>query len=322
MSEQAVGGSSELPGAAGTVPLRVQVIDRQPRLVDLVVPTYLGAEDLTTRMARDVGLGGWWEDGTRRRFTLRARGRDLEPGERLEDLGVVPYELVYLLPEPRRGDPVVERPPGVVWPDRVPYRGRDVVEAALLWLGWAGLWAFAASVEPTAIVAWGGGFGAAWTSTRLAGVVANGDATRAPGWITLGATLVAASGPMTLGVLGGLLHDTPSAIDAFGLPPLQPLAPWRYIALGVLGASTAGWLGRLVWLGPVAIPDQGLPTTEAATASVAVENGACGICGREVAEDVSQACRQACGRVFHRGCLAAREAVATGAGCAVCGRAA
>ena len=37
-------------------------------------------------------------------------------------------------------------------------------------------------------------------------------------------------------------------------------------------------------------------------------------------EAVAAACRQACGRVFHRGCLAAREAVATAAGCAVCGR--
>jgi hypothetical protein len=311
---------NDLPGAAGTVPLRVQVIDRQPRLVDLVVPTYLGAEDLTARMARDVGLGGWWEDGSRRRFTLRARGRDLAPGERLEDLGIVPYELVYLLPEPRRGDPVVERPPGVVWPDRTPYRGRDLVDASLRWAGWAVLWAFAVSVEPTAAVAWCGGFGAAWTATRLAGVLADGHPSRAPGWIALGATLVAASAPLTLGVLGGWLAGDTAAADAFGLPTPVPVAPWRFAALTVLGASTSGWLGRLVWLGPVAAPDQGLPVASADAEQVAAERGTCGICGRDVADDVAAACRQACGRVFHRGCLAAREAVATAAGCAVCGR--
>ena len=313
---------SDLPNAAGTVPLRVQVIDRQPRLVDLVVPTYLGVEDLTARMARDVGLGGWWEDGSRRRFTLRARGRDLQPGERLEDLGVVPFELVYLLPEPRRGDPVVERPPGVVWPDRTAYRMRDVVEAVGLWGVWAALWAFAASVEPTSLVAWCGGFGAAWTSTRLAGVVADGQASRPAGWITVGATLVAASAPLTLGVLGGWLSEPSALGEGFGVPVSVPVAPGRFAALAVLGASAAGWLGRLVWMGPVAAPDQGLPLAAAEAEQRVDAHGSCGICGRDVADDVAASCRQACGRVFHRGCLAAREAVATASGCAVCGRAA
>src|SRR5689334_10487542 len=88
------------PQDAGTVPVRVQVIDLEPFALDMVVPTYLPAKDLTQRVARDAGLGAYWPDGTRRLFYLRARGRLLGEEEKLQDLGVIPYELLHLLPEP------------------------------------------------------------------------------------------------------------------------------------------------------------------------------------------------------------------------------
>src|SRR5688572_11896464 len=100
-----------MPQDAQSVPVRVQVIDLEPFALDMVVPTYLPARDLTQRVARDAGLGAYWPDGTRRMFYLRARGRLLAEDERLQDLGVVAYELLHLLPQPPEGSGLEERPP-------------------------------------------------------------------------------------------------------------------------------------------------------------------------------------------------------------------
>src|SRR5262245_30855359 len=94
-----------------TVLVRVQVIDLRAFTLDLVVPTYLPARDLTQRVARDAGLEAFWGDGKRRLYWLRARGRLLRDDEKLSDLGIVEGELVYLLPEPPHGSGVVEQTP-------------------------------------------------------------------------------------------------------------------------------------------------------------------------------------------------------------------
>ena len=52
------------PQDAQTVPVHVQVIDLDPFALDMVVPTYLPASDLTQRVARDAGLGAYWPDGS------------------------------------------------------------------------------------------------------------------------------------------------------------------------------------------------------------------------------------------------------------------
>ena len=75
--------------AADDAPRAMTIIDLQPFTLDMVVPDYLPARDLTQRVARDAGLGGFWEDGTRRKYYLRARGRLLNDDEKLKDLGVV-----------------------------------------------------------------------------------------------------------------------------------------------------------------------------------------------------------------------------------------
>ena len=85
------------------VNLRVQVIAMKSFTLDLQVPTYLPARDLTQRVARDAGLDAFWGDGRRRLYWLRARGRLMLDDEKLSDLGVINGELVYLLPEPPAG---------------------------------------------------------------------------------------------------------------------------------------------------------------------------------------------------------------------------
>jgi hypothetical protein len=99
---------------AQTVQVRIQVIDVQPFALDLVVPTYIHAADLTQRIARDAGLGANWPDGTRKHYWLRARGRVVLDHERLQDFGIQPGELVHLLPQPPAGSGIIERPADVV----------------------------------------------------------------------------------------------------------------------------------------------------------------------------------------------------------------
>ena len=46
---------------------------------------------------------------------------------------------------------------------------------------------------------------------------------------------------------------------------------------------------------------------------------ALGATGVAVAQDVKADCTFGCGRVFHAGCYRARQSLADGGGCAVCG---
>ena len=77
------------PADAGTVQIRVQVVDVDPAALDMIVPTYIAAKDLSQRIARDANLGAYWPDGSRRDFWIRARGRILNSEEKLDELGVV-----------------------------------------------------------------------------------------------------------------------------------------------------------------------------------------------------------------------------------------
>ena len=110
---------------AQTVTLRVQVVDLQPFTLDLQVPNYLPARDLTQRIARDAGLKAYWQDGRRRLYWLRARGRLVQDHEVLSDLSVVNGELVYLLPEPPADSGVAERPPA--YPTNRGYQAKGTV---------------------------------------------------------------------------------------------------------------------------------------------------------------------------------------------------
>ena len=69
--------------------VRVQVIDLQSFTLDLTLPTYLPARDLSQRIARDAGLTAYDDQAKRRRYWMRARGRLVQEHETLADLGVV-----------------------------------------------------------------------------------------------------------------------------------------------------------------------------------------------------------------------------------------
>ena len=92
-----------MAGDAQTVSVRVQVVDMQPFLLDLQVPNYLPARDLTQRIARDAGLDAYWDDGRRRLYWIWARGRLIHEDETLADLGVINRELVLLAPRTTGG---------------------------------------------------------------------------------------------------------------------------------------------------------------------------------------------------------------------------
>jgi hypothetical protein len=94
-----------------TVSLRVQVIDMEPQILDLRLPTFLKSSDLSQRIAREAGLQAYWPDRTRKLYALRTRGRMLQSNETLHDLRVVDNELLYILPQIRQGSQLQEQQP-------------------------------------------------------------------------------------------------------------------------------------------------------------------------------------------------------------------
>jgi hypothetical protein len=293
-----------VPQAAQTVPLRVQVIEMEPFALDLTVPTYLPARDLTQRIARDAGLGAYWPDGTRRLFWLRARGRVLQDGERLEDLGVVPHELVHLLPQPPPGSGIQERPPE--YPPNQGYAGAGWGTAGLgfaLVLGFTGLWALGLTAAHGMAMSLLPPMALSLLVTSFARHLLGGPGSsiKVP-LLGLGLLL-----PLWLLALVPLLLG--GALDAVALA----LVAVPSLLSGLLGV-TLGWLA---WYGAVE------PLPKVVKAAIQQQEAAavyqCGICGLEVQPDVRTACRFNCGRVFHVGCLQARQAVHKGEGCAVCG---
>lgn len=294
----------QAPKDARTVKVRVQIIDMEPFTLDLVVPTYLPASDLTQRIARDAGLGATWPDGTRRLFWLRARGRVMRDEERLDDLGVIRDELVHLLPQPPPGSGVQERPPE--YPENKGYAaagwGPAVSGLALVGLT-AMAWAIGllevrnllmALLPPTAL---------ALLATSLGRHLLGGEGSdlKIP---ALGAGITLPLWILSLVPMLLLVEQEPLELALVVLPS----------ALACLLGVTLGWLA---WYGAV----EPLPKITKAEVQhqeqVAVYN--CGICGLEVQPEVRAPCQYACGRIFHSGCLQARTAVHQGSGCAVCG---
>ena len=94
-----------------TIQVRIQVIDIKPQVLDLRVPVYLKASDLSQRIIRDAGLEPFWPNRKRKLYWLRARGRLLQDHETLQNLGVIDNELIYILPQPLPEMGVVEQSP-------------------------------------------------------------------------------------------------------------------------------------------------------------------------------------------------------------------
>lgn len=295
-------------GESTVVNLRVQVIAMKSFTLDLQVPTYLPARDLTQRVARDAGLDAFWPDGRRRLYWLRARGRLLRDDERLSDLGVVNAELVYLLPEPPSGSGVQEQEPE--YPVNQGYAGAGLpalVGALALVVGWAVLWGVALGTARSLWVTSLPGLALGLFCTSLARHAWGGRGTQLRIAVT---ALVLVLFLSVVAVAAPILFSGQDPVDMYwqGAPG---------IILGMIGVFIA-WLA---WWGGV----EPLPTTrqEAQTAQAQVAALVnCGICGLGVEQSVRVECAHACGQHFHQGCHRAKTSVYRGdaSKCAVCGK--
>lgn len=292
------------PRDAATVPVHVQVIDLEPFALDMVVPSYLPASDLTQRVARDAGLGAYWPDGTRRLYYLRARGRLMADEEKLEDVGVVPHELLHLLPQPPAGSGLEERPPE--YPPNAGYAGAGNLNAAMglfIVLSWSLAWSIALTVDVRPHMGLLPGIGLSLLSTSFARHL----------WGGLGSS---ARIPIT-----GFLLYVPlmliAAVPAFITNSAETADLGLAIALAFIAGMFGVMLGWLAWYGAVEpLPELTLKEVKEGEAAV---TWPCGICGGTVTPDVRADCVFGCGRVFHSGCYQAKQSMNASDGCAVCG---
>ncbi len=292
------------PQDAGTVTVRVQVIEMEPFALDLVVPTYLSAGDLTQRVARDAGLGAYWEDGTRRLYWLRARGRVLQEHERLDDLGIVPHELLHLLPQPPAGAAVAERAPE--YPETKGYAaaGNLNVLGALAMIGaWTGAWALALMSTQNVLVGVFPAAALALLCTSFARHLLGGE----------GSSIKVPVVGLLVFLPMFLLVGAPALVFAEVEPKALAIVLGPSFVVGLVGIL----MGWLAWYGAVEKLPARVQAQVQQEEAQAVYN--CGICGLPVPPEVRADCRFQCGRVFHSGCYAARSSVAGGTGCAVCG---
>lgn len=297
-------GAYQVPKDAGTVSVRVQVIDMQPFSLDLVVPTYLPARDLTQRVARDAGLGGYWPDGSRREYWLRARGRLMQPEEKLQDLGIVPYELLHLLPQPAPGSGLEEQAPE--YPKTRGYAAAGNLNVAMSLLAvfvWTCAWGLAMTLNHGLLQGLLPGVGLSLLCTSLSRHL----------WGGLGSQIRI---PVT-----GFVLFAPMMFLA-GLPAIFAGAELFEMAVSLGAAFIGGTIGILIgwlaWYGPVEpLPKVSAKETKEGEARV---TWPCAICGGPVTVDVKAECQYACGRVFHQGCYQAKAALApTATSCIVCG---
>jgi len=298
------------PQEAQTVAVHVQVIDVEPLSLDMTVPMYLPARDLTQRLARDAGLGAFWPDGTRRKFYLRARGRLLQDEDKLSDFGVVHGELLHLLPEPPPGSGVQERVNQRVTNTTPPSKTGLKVWSVLYLVGWSLLWGVALSTNPSGLAAALCGFGAAFVSVRASRLVLGGVAGR---WLvpSVGLAFVLASG-IASGVVGTL-----TSILVEGAAPVVASELWLSVALGIGSGIVGVSIAWAAWYGAAEpLPDISEAEDKAAQAMVTYP---CAICAQPVRFDAGLATSLPCGHIFHTGCLNAKQAVYQGTGCPVCG---
>ncbi len=303
------------PDDAQTVAVRVQVIDMDSFTLDLRVPTFLPARDLTQRVARDAGLEAYWEKGRRRLYWLRARGRVLRDDETLGDLGVVGGELVYLLPEPPADSGVLEQVPD--YPETHDYAGKGILNLVAALVGtmlWAVLWGAALTVSSEldiwAIMLPGLGLGVCCLSVSRHMWGGAGDQDRIP----------------VTAIIIFLLLFVLAFLPTVFLAPTSASHPLSSVVLEVYSLSVPGFImgmigifvGWLAWWGSVEpLPETRQEREIKVARPMAVE---CGLCGQAADPDVQKACNYGCGRVFHSGCYNARMAVYRGdpGRCAVC----
>lgn len=295
--------------AAGTVSIRVQVIDVESSTLELVVPTYIPAKDITQRIARDANLGAYWPDGTRRAYTLRARGRLLGPDERLDAFNIVPHELLHLLPQPPVPVEVIERPM-----DTRALRPQTGFDTGSIVLGFLFLVVFS--------VAWS--VSLLESTSVLVGILpslAIGMAASNFSRIVWGG-----SGPLWREPLTALLVFVLSVACAF--IPLLIFVDWSldasfqigFTIVGGLFGLVVGWIVNRGGVEPLPPLSKAAMTHEAATHQVAsTMSHHCGLCQTPVAANVMTGCPRGCDKKFHSGCLGSITLTVEGAQCTFCG---
>jgi hypothetical protein len=278
--------------------VRVQVIDMQPQLLQLQLPTYLPARDITQRIARDAGLTAHWQDKRRRLYWIEARGRLLGENETLADLGIVNHELIYLLPEPPAGSGVAEQVPQ--YPENRGYAGKGVAAVAgslFVLLVWVVMWGIGLTVERSLWTVAVPGLATGLFSVSLARHVWGGQGSRP--------RIVFTAVPIFM--LGFVVVFLPtivmSGFDALG-------TFYRESVTGFITGFVGIFLGWFAWWGSV----EPLPVAEKKLelAQEQVVTATCGICQGPVTPDVRKDCPNGCGHVFHSGCYQAWLAVARG----------
>lgn len=290
-----------------TVQLRVQVIDLHPRVLDLQLPTYIPASDLTHRIARDAGLQAYWPNGLRRTYGLRARGRMMHNLETFDHLGIIDNELVYLLPQPPDGMGIVEQDPD--YPITHSYTGQGlmaVISTILLTFIWVAGWGMALTQSQHWLVSTLPGLGLGVLCVAFARHSFGGRANRIR-------VLLLALG---LGFV--------SLIPTLLLVPRITSLPFTVFLVniipGVLAAVASVLLSWVAWWGPVE-PLAKKPKQHEIHIQEQ-EQRTCEICGLHVEEHVLESCVHQCGRVFHLGCYQARLAIYRGPPgfCQVCSK--
>ena len=288
------------------VRLRIQVIDINPKQIDITVPRYLAADNLSQRIIRDAGLQSHWRSGYRRNYTLRARGRVLNPKETLEQLDVVDGEMIYLLPEPDERDGVLEQNPE--YPEVKSYLGQGSLRLVLmivLVLSFSFLWGMALTTSTHWLVTILPSLGLATFCVSFARHAWGGRAFQMKIGVTaLVLYLIALVPPF----LAPVVYSGMEVLEF-----LKILAPGIVMGFASLIISWLAWWGAVEPLNRHVVQEQRALEQDTALPK-------CGICARDVELEFDAVCQYRCGRHFHSGCLTAKQASFQGDArlCAVC----
>lgn len=279
-----------------TVQIRVQVIDISPQVLDLRVPTYLKAADLSQRIARDAGLQSHWPNRQRRLYWLRARGRLLREEESLQDLGVIDNELVFILPQPQAELGVIEQDPDYPKINHYAGRGYPLLIATVSGiLAWSVAWGMALTASQHWAVANFPAFGLGILSIAFSRHAWGGRASR-----------------VRVFLVGGVMYLLalfPAFLVPMLLGPLNLRDFFLAFAPGILTGIVGLMLAWVAWWGAV----EPLPPRKVIQDAKGEESEqSCAICRQDIAEDVSMLCQYKCGRPFHKGCHAAKKAIYRG----------
>ncbi len=280
---------------AQTLLLRVQVVDVKSATLNLQLPTFLPAKDLSQRIARDAGLQAHWPDGSRRQYWLRARGRILEPNETLASLSIVSHELLHLLPEPPADTDVIEQEHLIDEPPAAIGGNTQLGMALVGTLVWSVLWGISLTTPHGLLVSLFGGFALGALSSTVAHHLIELESRSVKKALSgLGITLIT----LPLVFVPGL---------SLGFPVGELLAG---NLVGMVAAPAGALVGWIAWWEAVEpLPESVRNQEGISTATAAHALPPCSLCGGLVEEAVKVGCPYGCEKVFHTGCFQARSSL-------------